>query len=383
MDHSYSCTVAASKTSYRTFTDVHSFIIRLCYETGCFTVTDEFEPANNIQLTPPHDAVVQWTAEKYIITWKSGYENHPYLNQHPQTKQSYIDYELSLQNSSGIEVHTLSSLTNSTSIERSQLEPHTKYCIKVKSRPSLTYYQAIWSEWSEPTCWTTEPAKEQEQETILLILIKSVGPVCVVVAVLLFIFYNPATRMKIKTLFHTPSPAPFFQPLFQEHKGNLQEWLSPRGNVILQYKTEEIVTTDTLIIVPKPITKDQELQDCSVTQLMFTQCQTSYVGLPGMDGAPLHLTGNCQADTSYTQLPCSALKFSFGEPAVVTCSPEDFLDTSRTDSGCGSEDLTQSPECSLPSSPVPTSLPQCLCDDYCILNKTAAGLIPVLLREVA
>lgn len=29
-------------------------------------------------------------------------------------------------------------------------------------------------------------------------------------------------RMKIKTLSHTPSPAPFFQHLFQQHDGNLQ-----------------------------------------------------------------------------------------------------------------------------------------------------------------
>ncbi|KAM9353548.1 uncharacterized protein ABDE67_005933 [Symphorus nematophorus] len=232
----------------------------------------------------------------------------------------------------------------------------------------------------------------EQQDNILVILTKSLGPVCVAAGVLLFVFYSPAARMKIKTLSHTPSPASFFQPLFQQHEGNLKEWLSPQGRYVLTYKTEEILTTDAVIVVPKPIAKDpEEKQDTrspSVTHLPFIQCQTSYVGLPGIHEPPPPLTMVCPGEMAYTQLPCSVLGVEFKEVEVAPFPPKDFFNLSSADSGCSCEDLTQSLECSLPSSPVdnsappaPPAPPLCNCTDYCILNKTAEGFAPVLVSK--
>lgn len=191
--------------------------------------------------------------------------------------------------------------------------------------------------------------------------------------------------MKIKTLSHTPSPAPFFQPLYQQHKGNLQEWLSPKGKFVLTGKADEIIISDAVTVVPKPITKDPEESQAflnpPVIQLAFPQCPTSYVGLPGMDKAPPTVAIVCAANSSYTQLPCSVWAVSTGEAEVVSSPPEDILEISCTDSGCSFEDVTQSPECSLPSSPVDGTPAPCYCTDYCILNKTDEGVIPVLLSK--
>ncbi|KAF7657804.1 hypothetical protein LDENG_00022050 [Lucifuga dentata] len=372
MNQSYSCTFAA-QNGIDTFIDEDIFDISLCQKSGCRTVIHAFKPSQNIQLTPPHDVAVQRTPEDFNITWKSGYENHSYL-------QNEIRYELSLQASHSISNKTFKLISERkyTSIGRSRLEPDISYCIVVRSHPVSSAYGAIWSTWSQPACWRTEARKEQEN--ILIILTKSMVPMCLAVGFLLFLFYSPAARMKIKTLSHTPSPAHFL-PLFQQHEGNLKEWLSPQGSVILEYKTEEIMT-GAITIVPKPIAKDpkEEDQNSSVTQI-FPQCQTSYVGLPGMDMASLPLTGVCPGDTSYTQLPCSTWGLGVVEASVLASSPEDFLDTSCADSGCSCEDLTQSPERSLPNSPLHASPPLCYCEDYCILNKTPSGVIPVLLSK--
>ncbi|XP_037641121.1 interleukin-2 receptor subunit beta-like [Sebastes umbrosus] len=275
-------------------------------------------------------------------------------------------------------------------IPRSELKPNAKYCIKVRSKTGDPDYDGTWSKWSPSTCWKNEAGEEQKEEeeedhNILVILTKSLGPVCVAAGVMLFVFYSPAVRMKIKTLSHTPSPAPFFQPLFQQHEGNLKEWLSPHGKYMLAYKTEEILTTDAVIVVPKPITKDpEENQDFHnpTVQLAFTQGQTSYVGLPGIHEASPPFTLVCPGDMPYTQLPCSVWGVGIGEVEVVSTLPQDFSITSSVDSGCSFEDQTQSPECSLPNSPVADIPPPCYCNDYCILNKTAEGFAPVLVPSL-
>ncbi|XP_070767877.1 interleukin-21 receptor-like [Enoplosus armatus] len=380
MNHSYIGVCKVTNDSDY-FDSVDEYYIDLCHESGCINVTTLFEPSQNIQLTAPYEVEVQQAPETFNITWKSGYENHRYL-------ASFLDYELLLKTSQSTESKTLpNSHENSLSIQRSQLKPGATYCIKVRSIPYPTPdYEGTWSKWSSQTCWKNEAGEAlSEQENTLVMLTKFLGPVCVAVGVLLFVFYSPAARMKIKTLSHTPSPAPFFKPLFQQHEGNLQEWLSPQRKFLLTYKTEEILTTDAVIVVPKRRTKDPEenlnFHDSSVTQLAFPQCQTSYVGLPGIHEAPPPLTVVCPGKTSYTQLPCSVWGVGIGEVEVVTSPPKDIFNVSRADSGFTCKDLTESPECSLPNSPVDDSPPPCYCNDYCILNKTAEGFAPVLVSR--
>lgn len=164
---------------------------------------------------------------------------------------------------------------------------------------------------------------------------------------------------------------------------DLQDWLSPSGRVTLAYKTEEIMTTDPVVIVPKPAAKEpEEIQDLCIAQgaqLELPQCQLSYVGLPVIQEAPLSLPMVCPGSMSYTKLPCSIWGGGIGkEKEIDVTSPEVDLNISLADSGCACKDLTQSPECSVGNSPVDESPPVCICTDYCILNKTAEGFAPVL-----
>ncbi|XP_041844322.1 uncharacterized protein LOC121641966 isoform X2 [Melanotaenia boesemani] len=244
-------------------------------------------------------------------------------------------------------------------------------------------YEGKWSKWSKPICWINEAG--EEERNISVILAKYLSPVCLIIVVLLLVFYNPTARMKIKTIIHTPSPAPFFQPLFQQHEGNLQEWLSPRGKFALMHKAEEDLITSAVTVVPKPIIKDPEenqgFNNPPVPHLVFPQNLTSYVGLPVMQevSPPINLV--CADNTPYTQLPCPFWGFDHSEKQATSPPPEHFLEISKTDSGCSCEDLSQSPEFSLPSSPVDESPLPHFCTDYCILNKTAEGIVPVLISK--
>ncbi|XP_034384707.1 interleukin 21 receptor, tandem duplicate 2 [Cyclopterus lumpus] len=371
MNPSYSCVCRVTKDS-ENLSNFHQYDIKLCHKSVCQSVTNDFEPSLNIQPTPPHQPEIQEAPETFNITWRSGYEDHRYLN-------SDLDYELLLSQSTETKTSRLQSLETSASIPRSQLSPRAILCIKVRSKPNNKRdYEGTWSEWSPSTCWKNKAGKGEYEDNTFVILIKSLGPVCVAVGVTLFVLRSPSVRMKIKTLSHTPTPAPFFQPLLQ-HGGNVQKWLSPQGKMVLTYKTEEILTTDAVIVVPRPVTKDPEESQVfhnPTVQLALTQCQSSYVGLPGLHEASTPVPMVCPGETSYTPLPCPVWGVDIEEVQVVSTLPKDFFNICRSDSGCSFEDPTQSPECSLPNSP-----PPCFCNDYCILNKTAGGFSPVLVSK--
>lgn len=140
------------------------------------------------------------------------------------------------------------------------------------------------------------------------------------------------------------------------------------------------MTNNVVMVVPKLITREaeenSESNNSPVTELEFTHCQT-YVTLPGMHETVPPLPPICSGDTSYTQLPCSSFGIGIGKVEAVSPPPKDFLTISSADSGFSFEDLTQTLDCSLPTSPSEESPPLCNSTDYCILNKTADGLVPV------
>lgn len=159
---------------------------------------------------------------------------------------------------------------------------------------------------------------------------------------------------------------------------------------MVAYTTEEIMTADPVVVLPKPAMQEpeeiQELCFSQATQLGFPQCQLSYVGLPEMQEALLPLPVFCPGNTSYTKFPCSFWgSHVVKEEESEVLSPPDMTKTMRNDykedSGCSCEDMAKSQECSRASSPVDESPPMCSCTDYCILNKTAEGFAPILVSR--
>ncbi|XP_029480328.2 uncharacterized protein LOC115103625 isoform X2 [Oncorhynchus nerka] len=378
MGDSYGCTFVADfdenvRYNDASFNSVDCFNVRLCYNIDCQSNYDnltDFEPSKNIQPTAPSHLAVQRTLEGYKCTWQSGYEHHPYLTE--------FHYQLCFYKYNGDkgEVFCVSPQNKSILIDRSGLKTDTTYVLKVRSELyKSSGYKGQWSPWSALVQLRTDA---KEEPTIVLVLSKFVFPGCVIAGVLLFGFYNPTIRMKIKSFYDVPSPAPLFQPLYKDYNKHFQDWLESECNLIPTYKPEEFLTIDTLIIEAKPIAEDQ---DCSASApYPLAQVHTPYVGPSVMDWVCSHSpNGNGPGDIPYTQLPCSPLELQFG--AMVTSFSQDPSVTCEGDSGC--EDLTLSPDSSLPNSPV-SSEPECTCTDYCILHETSKGFIPTVVpKEVS
>ncbi|TNN40139.1 hypothetical protein EYF80_049698 [Liparis tanakae] len=295
-----------------------------------------------IQPTPPRQPEIRDAPETFNITWRSGYEGHRYL-------KGDLDYDLLLQTqSSGTRTSRLKSLETSASVPRSRLPPGATLCVKVRSKPNNKRdYGGTWSAWSPSACRENEAGKEEE-DNLFVVLIRSLGPVCAAVGVTLFVLRRPA------------------------------KWLSPQGEMELTYKTEEVLTADAVTVEPKPATTDPEenraFHDPTVP-LGVTQCQSSYIGLPGVHWAsPPPGPTLSPGETSPAAPPRPVWGVGAGEVEVVSALPADVFSACSSDSGCSFEEPTQSPECSSPNRPPPP----CFWNDYCVLNKTDGGFSPVL-----
>lgn len=170
----------------------------------------------------------------------------------------------------------------------------------------------------------------------------------------------------------------------------LQEWLSPPGKFVLAYKTEEILTADPVVVLPKPVMQEadevQELCLSPATQAGFPQCQLSYVGLPEIQESLTTLPVFCPGNMSYTKFPCSiwgshVVKEEESEVLSQTRVKKTMSSDDEEDSGCNFDDMAGSQECTPVSSPVDESPPVYNCTDYCILNKTTEGFAPVLVSR--
>ncbi|KAL0992847.1 hypothetical protein UPYG_G00099720 [Umbra pygmaea] len=172
-------------------------------------------------------------------------------------------------------------------------------------------------------------------------------------AVVLFVFCNPITRMKIKAFYDVPTPAPFFQPLDKHCNGRFQDWLVSNSTLAPLYKTEDFVTIDTLIIEAKHIAEDNE--PAKKTFHLETD-NNAYVGPSVMEWVCSHSpNGNVPGDMPYTQLPWSALELQL--KGLVTTLPQDPMVDYVKHSEC--EELTLSSDSSWPSSPVSSDIDAC------------------------
>ncbi|XP_024114000.2 uncharacterized protein LOC112136505 [Oryzias melastigma] len=350
--------------------------IYLCKNSSCRLIVKDFSPHKNIQLPPPNITVEHAEETINVTDFEKPLVKSPYL-------QDKLEFEMALQRSNEIRNAFIKDHTTYFTIEKSALKPGAQYCVKVRRTVRRDFsYKAVWSDWSRSECWTNG----KEPDSLLIILVKTLGPAGLSVVVLLCVCCSPTARMKIKTLSYTPSPVTFFQPLFQQDKGNLQEWFSKNGKFILTYKSEEDLRTDAVTIVPRTTTKELEemIPDPCMTPLtlpvVFPGGQVSYVGLPGFHGAPAPVLN--PGDSLYTKLPCPVWEFGISEGELASSPSENFLETSHADSGCNCEDLSRSPDCSLPSSPFSECPPLQYGQGYCILNRTTEGVVPVLVSKV-
>ncbi|KAM8826539.1 interleukin-21 receptor-like [Synchiropus picturatus] len=332
-----------------TFMSIDIYDIDLCFNFICTSVVKQFKPSWNLQLTPPEVLVVHHAPDNITLMWKSGYEDHKYLN-------DALRYEIQIQQraSSQTKTWTVTPTAEETkrkmqSVELPDPESDAQGCVKVRSntREGTSDFKATWSLWSPEVCKEIKGRPGQQNLLTHLGIISAFGG-------LVLVIFSCATFKKILRLpfYRTPSPAPYFQSLFQQHDGNLLEWLSPHGN--LANTIEEIVVMSRVIVEAKPITRDLR-HHASLPQTPVVSSQKL----------------SCQLNPLYTLPPCGPDEFREDE-GIAT---EDFVIITRQDSGCSSEGLVESLESSLER-----QFPCCI-TDYCTLNQRGEVVMPVLVSS--
>ncbi|KAM9723747.1 uncharacterized protein ACNS7B_019054 [Menidia menidia] len=404
------------RVSERIMSDVYSYKIQLCDDSGCSLLMETFEPYQNIKLNPPPEIHIQETEKAVNISC----EGKPY-KESIYVEQALV-YEVELRETRTSEnkvLRTTSGAEALLTVGRSSLRPRAEYCVRVRFMVERELFPGDghqWSGWSERSCWENGAGGgDLDQEPVLVLLAKALVPVCLCAGVLL-VFCSPAGRMKIKTLAHTPSPEPFFR----QHQGNLQDWLAPPDKSLRSRGVEELLVIDAVTVLPKaappppgppppgppppgppppgpPLSRPPTPPGPPPTRstgpptwssLVFVTPPRTWPSTPPIPGSP----GGGGGDPS----PCTPPETWTPETwTPETWTPETWtpetgiLETSQADSGC--EGLSQSPP---PQPPPPwgvtpppgvwgvTPPPRCW-GDYCLLSRTSRGVVPVLVSKRA
>ncbi|KAG9342923.1 hypothetical protein JZ751_015139 [Albula glossodonta] len=215
---------------------------------------------------------------------------------------------------------------------------------------------------------------------IFQLLWNIVLPVCAVSAILLCLLITPTARLKLKAWTAIPTPAPYFQPLFSDYKGNFQDWLVSHGNHGDVLKTEELLKIDSLTEA-KPLKEAERYS--SEFECHSTQCQSLCIG-PGEEdrcmGGPVDAPAPATVGQSDMPVSLPLLKASFAK--IFGSQSLDPADTIEGDSGC--EDPTPSLDSCWPQGTLniePEGV--CFSEDYCTLSDSHNGLIPTVVFRPA
>ncbi|KAJ8402471.1 hypothetical protein AAFF_G00365540 [Aldrovandia affinis] len=361
----YKCSFDAKIPKQDVFIDIDCFTVILHRKQNrnetCMTMNEKFVPVNNIKPNTPSNLTILTNSSGYQFTWISNYESHRYIT---------LKYKL-LYHKAGLpdQAAEVDIVEKTLYIDDSKLEPDTQYTAMVCSA-SQTSQRGEWSEWSRPVHWRTKAKKDLDA---LRNLWNITLPVCAVVGILLCFFFSPTVRLRIKTWSVIPTPAPFFQPLFNTYKGNFQSWVMSQGNLGDLVKIEGLLEIDTLIEA-KPLKEEESYS--LIPAFHPIPCQTPYVGPGHLDwcmGNRGDNPGPTPEGWPNTPLSLPLQKVSFAE--MFGSQSLDLAIAGEGDSGC--EDLTPSLDSCWPKGMLNIEPENaCFSEDYCTLSDSHNGLIP-------
>ncbi|KAL4624387.1 interleukin-21 receptor-like [Arapaima gigas] len=224
----FSCQLAKAAVSYRCafrssdrFSDAERFVITL-YSTADRngTVMDPaYMPVAHIKPLTPRNLTVRWVSGGYKFTWDNGYENiRPAV-----FLITYLNYKLSYYRSGHPDTAVEKNIYNNKSIHIETLESDSEYVAQVCSGPIQMHYRGEWSVWSQAVRWRTDKQKNNTETLVF----GMAGFLCVAAVLCIWL----KTRLKMNTYSQVPSPAPFFQALYSNYKGDFQRWLVSQGSL--------------------------------------------------------------------------------------------------------------------------------------------------------
>ncbi|XP_041085078.1 interleukin-21 receptor-like isoform X2 [Polyodon spathula] len=337
------------------------------------TVADTgYRPSLHINPLRPVNLSVTLSSDQYNFTWDTGYPDDHYLDDHLQFELSYRKKEDALHSEEN--VLSRANCMRFIDLKASFLEADTVYIAKVRSAPNNISYIGHWSEWSQPVEWKTGAPAEKKSDIIVIVGL-IVIPLLLAAVILVSLYFNLPTRFKCVLFTKIPTPEPFFQPLYSNHKGNFRNWLSHQRD---------------------PLRKEEELKINRLTQTKQAKTEDSFFLCTEEEVLnhityvkPIHREWSCFAKhgnsadckgsrdvaSDIASSPLAALPKSLQFSALSL----DPAGVTNSDSGC--DNMTRSPDSSWQQAtfsfelpPEPESL--CYSDDYCTLSDTNNGLIP-------
>ncbi|XP_040539831.1 interleukin-9 receptor [Gallus gallus] len=194
----------------------------------------EYSPRQHIKLDPPSNIQSNITASKCQIWWTVP----SYLDEILQYQLQYKEYSTSWE--AALNKTPPSSLPQ-IEIEGTEFRSGISYMARVRCKVSEIEdsYHSQWSDWSQTTVFQREGSSELSEKLFdtrtlqFLIIPLSFGT-------LLYLFWNCklSSRAKVLSCLNIPTPATFFQPLYNLHNGNFKDWVGP-NEACSQLRREE------------------------------------------------------------------------------------------------------------------------------------------------
>ncbi|XP_026068122.1 interleukin 21 receptor, tandem duplicate 2 [Carassius auratus] len=272
-----------------------------------------------------------------------------------------------------LQVRSVFKQDNDIQIDEMNFDPGTTYIVMVRTMiENGSVYRGMWSDWSSAVKWKTAHKDEPSQVSKIAIGMLSV------VGLLILLMAIPATRFKMKEISWVPTPATYFQPLYQNHHGNFQCWVLAKSPLQDFQVMEDFSKIDKISEVITTLQDQVEKMGMYPT----AQCPTPYVGPTTEVWAPCQMT-DTHSETSIScedfSLFCEELPEKVGnliQSLNVTCLSGDVL--SLKNSALSLECLE---DCEASEAPVVINpVPVCFKQDYCTLTNTPKGPVPTFNR---
>ncbi|KAF7240679.1 Interleukin-2 receptor subunit beta [Varanus komodoensis] len=105
------------------------------------------------------------------------------------------------------------------------LPPDTEYEAAVRAKVLEDIFKSVWSNWSMPVIWRTDPAASSSSAYLLLIL-PIVVSVIIIACIVIFFEARSSALKRFRNMLdrHLPNPTEFFPSLTADHEGDFQVW---------------------------------------------------------------------------------------------------------------------------------------------------------------
>ncbi|XP_060688046.1 cytokine receptor common subunit gamma-like isoform X1 [Hemiscyllium ocellatum] len=186
-------------------------------------VPTTFQLQNYVKLYPPTNVTLNMTENnELLLSWESPaklLKCRMYEIRHRSNKDK--DWQLQV-------------ITAQTKYVLSSVDPEKFYTFQVRSK--INQYCAsteLWSEWSSAVHWGKDPTQPEGSAGLRTII----TVVSLLGLILLVIFVTKNERLKVIIIPKIPNPGRSFDPLFNNHNGNFQDWLGVPKDALEGFKS--------------------------------------------------------------------------------------------------------------------------------------------------